>query len=103
MSIAANAPWSFSSSVGAACSFDGSWKGNPGLASEHKESRTRTRFWNKKSNDRLMYAPRRWALKKRSLLVWGKYFVLRFPSLDCLVYFDPGRGRRERCPEDGLD
>jgi hypothetical protein len=29
--------------------------------------------------------------------------VLRFPSLDCLVYFDPGRGRRERCPEDGLD
>jgi len=56
-----------------------------------------------KNSGRLMYAPRRWALKKRPLFVWGKYFVLRFPSMDCLVYFDPGRGRRERCPEDGLD
>jgi hypothetical protein len=52
-----------------------------------------------------MYAPRGWALKKRPLFIWGKYFVLRFPSLDCLVYFDPGRNRRERVPRGwaGLD
>src|SRR5436309_1208292 len=36
-------------------------------------------FWvwrsgKKQSSDRLMYAPRRWALKKRSLLVLGKVF-----------------------------
>jgi hypothetical protein len=50
-----------------------------------------------------MYAPRRWALKKRPLFIFGKVFRAALSLVGLFGLLRSWRNRRERCPEDGLD